>query len=73
MRYKKFRNAIEDLNTTEFPPKTAFFDNIKQNEVNEELYECARMEYLRRLTLPDEDPDKFWSMRCYLKHYNLLG
>ena len=68
-----YYNTIEDLNTVSFPPKSAFSDNIKKKEVDDDLYEKVKSDYIRRLNLPDTDQNKFKSMKCYLKHYNLLG
>ena len=66
-------SKIEDLEIVEFPPKSAFFDSIKQQEVDDQLYTEVKSEYQRRLALPVGHPDKFRNMKCYLKYYNLLG
>ena len=68
-----YYSKIEDLETTIFPPKEAFFDCIKNKKVDEKLYNEVKTEYERRLTLSENDPDRFQNMKCYLKYYNLLG
>ena len=68
-----YYSKIEELETTEFPPKEAFFDSIKNKKVDENLYNEVKTEYERRLLLPENDPYRFRNMKCYLKYYNLLG
>ena len=68
-----YYSTVEELDTRCFPPKSAFYDNIKKQEVDHDLYEQVKSDYIRRLNLPETDPDKFKSMKCFLKHYNLLG
>ena len=68
-----YYNKVEDLISVTFPEKAAFFDSIKKKNVDSELYDRVKSDYTRRLSLPEADPDKFWNMKCFLKHYNLLG
>ena len=68
-----YYSTIEEMEIIPFPPKSAFFDNIKKKEVDDQLYESIKSDYDRRINLPETDPGKFWNMKCYLKHYNLLG
>ena len=68
-----YYSDIEELQQVTFPPKSAFFDSIKQRDIDDNLYDQVKQEYDRRLQLPDNHPDKFNNMLCYLRHYNLLG
>ena len=65
--------SIEELDTKCFPPESAFFDSIRRKDVDKKLYQEVKMEYERRLSLPDDHKDKFFNMKSYLEHYNLLG
>ena len=56
----------------DFPPRSAFFNQIKQKELSQEDYEGYKALYENRLQLPDDDPNKWRNMSDYLKHYNCL-
>ena len=68
-----YYSNIEELNTVEFPPKSAFFDSIRRRDMEDDLYISAKNEYERRLSLPEDHEDKFFNMKSYLEYYNMLG
>ena len=69
----RYFNGIESIRETiEFPSREAFFSKLTQSHCDEELYHECRKLYESRLNLPDNHPDKWFNMSCYLKHYNLL-
>ena len=39
---------------------------------DQEAYDNAKQEYDSRRALPEGDPRKFYNMKCWLKHYQLL-
>ena len=69
----RYFNGIESIRETiDFPSREAFFSKLTQSHCDEELYHECRKLYESRLNLPDDHPDKWFNMSCYLKHYNLL-
>ena len=72
-KYLRYFSSIEDIRATlEFPPKSAFYSELKQLEVNEDDYIDAKNLYESRCLLPDNHPNKWSNFADYLKHYNLL-
>ena len=68
-----FFNNIEDLTSyCEFPPRSAFYSELKNATVSQEDYDSAKAEFYRRKGLHDNHPEKMWSMKCWLKYYNEL-
>ena len=66
-------NSIEQIEeTTVFPAYEEFFSTLKNANVDRDEYERAKLLYNEHFNLPDEHPDKWHSMRDWLKHYNLL-
>ena len=69
----RYFDGIESIRaTTDFPSREAFFSKLTQSQCDEELYNQCRFLYESRLSLPENHPDKWYNMSCYLKHYNLL-
>ena len=68
-----YYSEIEELQQVDFPPISAFYDSIKRCDIDEGLYTQVKTEYDRRKQLPENHPDKFKNMLCYLRFYNLLG
>ena len=66
-------SKVEELEIVDFPPRSAFYDNIKRQDVDDDLYNSTKNLYESRLALPADHPDKFYNMKCFLKYYNLLG
>ena len=68
-----FFDSIESITAyTDFPPKSAFFNSLKQTEVDDDDYESAKLEYENRKMLPSHDPRHIKNMSCWLAHYNSL-
>ena len=68
-----FFDSIESINNySDFPPKSAFFNTLKQTEVNDKDYENAKLEYENRKKLPKNHPMYIKNMGCWLSHYNSL-
>ena len=68
-----FFDSMESIkNYSDFPPKSAFFNSLKQIEVNNDDYENAKLEYENRKLLPESDPLHIKNMACWLNHYNSL-
>ena len=66
-------DSIEQIKTcSEFPDRAAFYNDLKEVEMNETDYNEAKTEFYRRKNLPENDPDKIYNMQCWLKHYNAL-
>ena len=66
-------NSIEELrNYHEFPPRSAFYSELRNSEIPEDDYETAKSEFYRRKALPLDDPDHIDSMENWLIYYNLL-
>lgn len=54
-------------NSTSFPPKYAFFNQMKQQEIDDELYNTSKSLYQEKIAAGE------WkNMADYLKYYNLL-
>ena len=60
-------------NYSNFPPKEAFFNTLKQTPVDNQEYIDAKAEYDRRKSLNDNHPNKMFNMGCWLAYYNSLG
>ena len=68
-----FFNDIAQLEqTTEFPPKSAFYNTMKKANVDPVLYETSKAEFELRMALPEDHPDKMFNFKCWLKYYNNL-
>ena len=68
-----FFNDIAQLEaTTQFPPMTAFYNSLKKTEVDPEVYAASKSEFERRMSLPEDHPDKMFNFKCWLKYYNNL-
>ena len=66
-------NSIESIaKHVDFPPKSAFFNNLKQTEVNDDDYHVAKLEYDTRRLLPEHHPRYIKNMVGWLSHYNSL-
>ena len=66
-------NSIESITKhVDFPPKTAFFNNLKQTEVNDDDYNAAKLEYDTRRLLPHHHSKFIKNMAGWLSHYNSL-
>ena len=66
-------HSIEEMDAyTEFPPRAAFYSELKGTTVSEADYEDAKSEFYRRKELPETDTEHMKSMRCWLKYYNEL-
>ena len=69
LRYFK---SIEEIRSTKnFPTKAAFYSELKQSEVDDQEYNDAKHLYESRVTLSDNDPDKWDNFSDYLRYYNL--
>ena len=65
--YERY-SRIEELNQeTDFPPYEAFYSSLRGNNIDREDYEQALTEYNRRRALPDDSPDKYFTMADYLR------
>ena len=58
--------------TINFPPPSAFYNTIKREPVDMDLYTSAKSEFERRLALPDDHPEKMFNFKCWLRFYNDL-
>ena len=67
-----FNDITQLEETTEFPPKSAFYNSLKKAEVDSELYETSKAEFDRRMSLPEDHPDKMFNFKCWLRYYNNL-
>ena len=56
----------------EFPPKTAFYSKLKQENVNDDEYEMSKRLYDTRRQLADTNVDQWNNFGDYLRYYNLL-
>ena len=66
-------SSIEQIDACEeFPPRDAFFNDLKETEMPLCDYLEAKAEFDRRKNLPNNHPDKIFNMRCWLKIYNSL-
>ena len=66
-------DSIESItNCVDFPPKSAFFNTLKQTEINADDYEKAKGEFESRKLLPENDQRHIKNMACWLSHYNSL-
>ena len=66
-------SSIEQIDACEeFPPRDAFFNDLKEKEMSLSDYSEAKAEFDRRKNLPNNHPDKIFNMRCWLKLYNAL-
>ena len=70
--YSAFNSIEEMRNQIHFPAYEAFFSELHQNNVGLDEYEKAKNQYERRLSLPDDDPDKFFNFVDWLAYYNSL-
>ena len=69
----RFFKSIEEIRaTTQFPPRNAFFNKIKQKELPQSEYDEYKKLYDGKIALPSDDPNKWTNMSDYLKHYNCL-
>ena len=65
-------SSVEELrNAVDFPPYSAFFSELRQNNVAEEDYQAAKAEFERRKALPVGHPERMVSMACYMEWYNM--
>ena len=68
-----FFNSVEEINNQiEFPPHSAFYSQLKGENVPVEDYDTAKSEYDKRRSLPCSDPLYMKTMIDWLIHYNLL-
>ena len=71
--FHRLYSSIEELRaTTEFPRPEQFFNKLKQEDIDANLYNDAKTLYESQLALPKEHPEKWFHMGDYLKYYNLL-
>ena len=57
---------------TEFPPRDAFFSELRNSNVSKTEYDQAKFEFYRRKALPENNPERMRSMRDWLSYYNQL-
>lgn len=68
-----FFDSIEAIKSYEnFPPKSAFYNTLKQVDVNDDDYRSAKNEFEKRKFLPNSHPLHIKTMACWLSHYNSL-
>ena len=61
----------EIKNAKKFPKYSEFRSELKGGELpDKKLYIEIKTEFSRRRLLPKANPDKFFSMLCFLKEYN---
>ena len=66
-------SRIEDLEATiEFPPKEAFFNELKQIDIADQDYNDAKTKYDELRNLPEDDPDHISNFKGWLKYYNMI-
>ena len=70
----QYYHGIEELrNAKEFPPHSAFYSDLESKlTCTEEQYNEAKNLFNRRMTLSDDDENKWSSMLDYLQYYNEL-
>ena len=65
-------SSIEEINRTiEFPPREAFYSELKRANVPQDEYDEAKNLYDTRLHLPDGHDDKWNNFSDWLKFYNM--
>lgn len=66
-------DRVEQICETEtFPAYEKFYSMLKKTNVSREEYDAAKNLYDYHFNLPMDHPEKWWSMKNYLRHYNLL-
>ena len=65
--------SVEEIKTCKnFPKRSEFYSELKNEHVTKEEYAKAAREFHRRKLLPKNHPEKIYSMIDWLKIYNLL-
>ena len=72
MMLRLFRDIESIRRTVDFPPKSAFYSQLKQEHVSNEEYDYSKQIYDYHLKLPVGHPEKWNNFSDYLKFYNLL-
>ena len=68
-----FFDSIEAVRKqTSFPPKSAFANELRRIQIDDDAYADAKREYERRQALSIDDPEKVQTFEDWLKYYNLL-
>jgi len=63
-------SSVEELEAAiEFPDRSAFFNQLKNQELPVEEYNRAAQEYNRRKDLPDSNPEKIRNMKGIFLHF----
>ena len=70
--YSYYKSIEELKQATQFPEQAAFYNELKQQAIDQELYQNAKDEFNRRKSLPSRDPDHMTNMSDWLKYYNML-
>ena len=55
----------------QFPSYESFYSSLKGKNVDPETFEQTKMEYERRLALPEDHPEKYRNFSDYLKTYQM--
>lgn len=64
----RFYSTMKELrNDKQFPPKVAFFNQMKQQHIDDDLYNASKKLFDEKLAAGE-----WTNMSDYLKHYNLL-
>ena len=56
--YSYYKSVEELSRATEFPPPEAFYNDLRNTEVDHNLYDIAKEEFNRRKNLPDNHKEK---------------
>ena len=68
-----FFKTIEEIEAcTEFPPKEAFFNELKQVEIEQSDYDEAKSLYEEFKSLPESHPNHIQNFKGWLKYYNMI-
>ena len=70
--YSYYKSVEELSRATDFPPPEAFYNDLRNIEVDHELYDIAKEEFNRRKNLPDNHKEKMNTMLDWLEYYNRL-
>ena len=70
--YQYFRSIEQIRECLDFPPREAFWSDLKKSIVSIEEYDTAKSEYNRRRQLAPTDPDYMANFSGWLRYYQML-
>ena len=70
--YQHFKSIEEIRQCLDFPPREAFYSDLKKSIVSIEEYNEAKSEYDRRRQLPTSDENHIANFSGWLRHYQML-